>query len=73
MEDATSERPGSAPPIGRHASPGIGSVNTWWIEAESGIVLIDAQRQAIQALEVTQAVAASGKPVSGHPADPSAS
>ncbi len=63
MEDATSERPGSAPPIGRHASPGIGSVNTWWIEAESGIVLIDAQRQASQALEVTQAVAASGKPV----------
>lgn len=59
--------------IGRHASPGIGSVNTWWIEGGGGIVVIDAQRQISQAGEVARTVAGLDKPVlailltHGHP------
>ena len=49
--------------IHRHASPGIGSVNTWWVETGVGIVVIDAQRQISEARAVAGAVAGLGKPV----------
>lgn len=41
--------------IGRHASPGVGSVDTWWIEGSDGIVVVDAQRQLSQAAEAARA------------------
>lgn len=49
--------------VGRHASPGIGSVNTWWIEGPDGIVVVDAQRQLSEAAEAARTIAARGKPV----------
>jgi glyoxylase-like metal-dependent hydrolase (beta-lactamase superfamily II) len=49
--------------IHRHASPGVGSVNTWWVETGAGIVLIDAQRQLSEARVVAAAVADLCKPV----------
>jgi glyoxylase-like metal-dependent hydrolase (beta-lactamase superfamily II) len=49
--------------IYRHASPGVGSVNTWWVETGTGIVLIDAQRQLSEARAVAGAAARLGKPV----------
>lgn len=33
-----------APTVGTYASPHPGSVNTHWIESESGVVVVDAQR-----------------------------
>lgn len=52
-----------SPRVRRHASPGPGSVNTWWIEASGGVVIVDAQRQLGQAADLARAVAASGEPV----------
>ncbi len=56
-------RPAGVLSVNRHASPGIGSVNTWWIETRGGVVLFDAQRQMSQAVEVARTVALLGKPV----------
>lgn len=51
--------------IHRHASPGVGSVNTWWIETEAGVIVIDGQRQLSQAAEAAQAIARLGRPALG--------
>ena len=61
--DQSNPQAAPKPAIGRHASPGVGSVNTWWVETEGGVVLVDAQRQASQAREVARAVGRIGKPV----------
>jgi glyoxylase-like metal-dependent hydrolase (beta-lactamase superfamily II) len=49
--------------IHTYASPGVGSVNTHWIESPSGIVVIDAQRLVSQARLVLDEIAKTGKPV----------
>lgn len=49
--------------VHRHASPGLGSVNSWIIEGPEGLVIVDAQRQLSQAAEVARAAAALNKPV----------
>ena len=49
--------------IHTYASPGVGSVNTHWIESPSGIVVIDAQRLLSQARIVLEQIARTGKPV----------
>jgi glyoxylase-like metal-dependent hydrolase (beta-lactamase superfamily II) len=46
-----------------YASPGAGSVNTHWLEAPAGIVVIDAQRLLSEARNVLREIAATGKPV----------
>lgn len=49
--------------IGRHESPGVGAVNTWWLETGRAIIVFDAQRQMSEARKAAQAIAAAGKPV----------
>jgi glyoxylase-like metal-dependent hydrolase (beta-lactamase superfamily II) len=46
-----------------YASPGVGSVNTHWVESPSGIVVIDAQRLISQSRIVLDEIAKTGKPV----------
>lgn len=46
-----------------YASPGMGSVNTHWIESPSGIVVIDGQRLLSQAQAVVDEIVNTGKPV----------
>ena len=49
--------------IHTYASRGLGSVNTCWIEGDTGIVVIDGQRLLSDARNVLGAVAKTGKPV----------
>ena len=49
--------------VSRHESPGVGAVNTWWIEGPDGVVVVDAQRQLSEARQAATAIAALGKPV----------
>lgn len=59
--------------IGRYTYPGPGTVNTWWIETPTSVVVIDVQRDLGHAREALAAVGRTGKPVSailvthGHP------
>lgn len=46
-----------------YGSPGMGSVNTHWIESPTAIVAIDGQRLVSQAQVVIEQMAAAGKPV----------
>lgn len=46
-----------------YASPGMGSVNTHWIESPTGIVIIDGQRLLSQAQTVVDEIVKTGKPV----------
>ena len=46
-----------------YASPGVGSVNTHWIESPTGIVVIDAQRLISQARAALEEMKKTGKPV----------
>ena len=61
------------PNISRYASPGVGSVNTYWIETANGVVVVDGQRQISQARNVLAEIGKSGKAVlavlltHGHP------
>lgn len=49
--------------IHRWAAPGIGSVNTFWIEGADAIVVIDGQRELSKAREARSAIDATGKPI----------
>ena len=49
--------------IGRHESPGVGAVNTWWVEGPNGIIVVDAQRQLSQVGAAAAAIESRGKPV----------
>ncbi|MEO1087966.1 MAG: MBL fold metallo-hydrolase, partial [Acidobacteriota bacterium] len=59
--------------VGRYTYEGHGSVNTYWIESRTGVIVIDCQRDTIHAAEALAAVKAIGKPVlailvtHGHP------
>ncbi len=55
--------PASAPAIGRFAEPGPGSVNTYWIDAPQGLVVVDFQRDTASASAAIERVKASGRPV----------
>ncbi len=58
------EKTGAGPVVvHRHASPGLGSVNSWILEGPAGVVIVDAQRQLSQATEVARMAGAIGKPV----------
>ncbi len=60
-------------PIHTYASEGVGSVNTHWIEAPEGLIVIDGQRQLSEARRALALMQASGKPIKaifithGHP------
>ncbi|UEX79603.1 MBL fold metallo-hydrolase [Spiribacter halobius] len=49
--------------IGRLTVPGPGGVNTWWVEPEAGVAVIDLQRDPRAAERAIEAVRALGKPV----------
>jgi glyoxylase-like metal-dependent hydrolase (beta-lactamase superfamily II) len=49
--------------IHTYASPGVGSVNTHWIESPSGVIVVDAQRLISQARMVLEEIGKTGKPV----------
>jgi glyoxylase-like metal-dependent hydrolase (beta-lactamase superfamily II) len=59
--------------IGRYSWEGPGSVNTWWIETDTSVIVIDVQRDLTHASEALAAIRAIGKPVTtilvthGHP------
>ena len=54
----------SEPPrIHRWTSPGLGSVNTYWIEAPNGVVVIDGQRELSKARAVRAEIEATGKSI----------
>jgi glyoxylase-like metal-dependent hydrolase (beta-lactamase superfamily II) len=61
------------PRIGRYTFAGPGTVNTWWIETERSVIVIDLQRDLPHAREALAAVRSVGKPVAavlvthGHP------
>ncbi len=45
------------------ASPGVGSVNTYWIETANAVVVTDGQRQLSQARLAVEAIRTLGKPI----------
>ena len=49
--------------VGRRASANPGSVNTMWIEAPEGLVVVDAQRTVSDGRAVVEDLEATGKPV----------
>jgi hypothetical protein len=49
--------------IGRYTEPGLGSVNTWWIEADRGVIVIDGQRELSKARKALREIEATGKPI----------
>jgi glyoxylase-like metal-dependent hydrolase (beta-lactamase superfamily II) len=73
--EATASAPASTVvnAIGRYTYPGPGTVNTWWIETPTSVIVIDVQRDLGHAREALSAVQRIGKPVSailvthGHP------
>ena len=52
-----------APTIHRWTTAGLGSVNTYWIEGPSGVVVIDGQRELSKARQVLSEIEAAGKPI----------
>lgn len=59
--------------VGRYTWEGAGSVNTYWIETATSIIVIDVQRDLTHAREALEVIRKIGKPVStilvthGHP------
>ena len=51
------------PIIHRWTTPGLGSVNTYWIEGPEGVVVIDGQRELSKARQILGDIEATGKPV----------
>jgi glyoxylase-like metal-dependent hydrolase (beta-lactamase superfamily II) len=49
--------------VGRFTVPGPGSVNTWWIETKTGVIVIDFQRDVLSAQQALNEVRAIGKSV----------
>jgi glyoxylase-like metal-dependent hydrolase (beta-lactamase superfamily II) len=49
--------------IHRYAKPGMGSVNTFWIETSGGLIVIDGQRELSSARAAREEMKASGKPI----------
>ncbi|MEV0173627.1 MBL fold metallo-hydrolase [Streptomyces sp. NPDC050803] len=63
-DDDTSEKPAAkATPPGRYASPNPGSVNTYWIEAPEGLVLVDTLRTPADARTAIERIRKTGEPV----------
>lgn len=61
---APAQTPAPPPPtVGRFAEPGPGSVNTWWIDAPGGLVVVDFQRDTASAAAAIERIKAIGKPV----------
>lgn len=54
---------GASPVVGRFAEAGPGAVNTYWIDAPEGLVIVDFQRDTASASEAIGRVEAVGKPV----------
>lgn len=52
-----------APTINRWTSQGQGSVNTYWIDGDDGVVVIDGQRELSKARQVRAEIDATGKPI----------
>jgi glyoxylase-like metal-dependent hydrolase (beta-lactamase superfamily II) len=59
--------------VGRYSWDGPGSVNTWWIETPTSVIVIDVQRDLTHAAEALEMIRATAKPVTtilvthGHP------
>lgn len=53
----------SAPTVKRFTVPGEGSVNTYWIDARQGLIVVDFQRDLDSAREALAQLGAAGKPV----------
>lgn len=53
----------SGPTIKRFTVPGDGSVNTYWIEAPQGLIVVDFQRDLDSAREALLQIGEAGKPV----------
>ncbi|MFJ4652558.1 MBL fold metallo-hydrolase [Nocardia sp. NPDC088792] len=49
--------------IGYYASPGSGSVNTFWLPSATGLILVDAQRTLSDARQVLARLEGAGRPV----------
>jgi glyoxylase-like metal-dependent hydrolase (beta-lactamase superfamily II) len=62
---ASPSNPSETPsvPIGRFASDNPGSVNTYWLKAPKGLVVVDAQRSLTDARRALAALRATGSPV----------
>jgi glyoxylase-like metal-dependent hydrolase (beta-lactamase superfamily II) len=54
---------GAADPVGRFASPNPGSVNTYWISAPQGLVVVDTLRTLTDARKAVEQVKRTGRPV----------
>ena len=53
----------TAPTIHRWTAPGLGSVNTYWIEGPDAVVVIDGQRELSKARLALAEIEAGGKPI----------
>ena len=51
--------------VGRFAMPGEGSVNTYWLYTQNGLIVVDFQRDTESAAQAIAAIRAVGKPVLG--------
>lgn len=49
--------------VHRWTSPGMGSVNTYWLETAKGIIVIDGQRELSKAGQAKREIDATGKPI----------
>lgn len=49
--------------IDRYAKPGMASVNTYWLETENGLIVIDGQRELSSARAAHEQMSRSGKPI----------
>ena len=49
--------------VHRYTEAGIGSVNTYWVETDRAVVVIDGQRTVSQAERALARIAATGKPI----------
>lgn len=61
---STARQPGEATPaVGRFASANPGSVNTYWLQAPQGLVIVDTQRSLTDAHAALAAARATGSPI----------
>ena len=49
--------------VHRWATPGLGSVNTYWIETDEAVIVIDGQRELSKARRVLADITKTGKPI----------
>lgn len=49
--------------VNRWSAPGMGSVNTYWLEAANAVIVIDGQRELSKARLVKREIDATGKPI----------